>query len=145
MNHHPEIDQPNSQDHQQPESKPRAQIRETSINSSESIKRFLTISTNKPTSRPMKILGRAAKRSQSSGYDLITQNVGTVKQVGDGVAIVSGLQGVMENELVLFPDGTYGLAMDLHEFHVGCVILGSCDHIQAGDIVYETGGLWMCR
>ena len=76
---------------------------------------------------------------EKHAYQLITQNVGTVKQVGDGVAIVSGLKGVMENELVLFPDGTYGLAMDLHEFYVGCVILGAGDNIQAGDVVYETG------
>ncbi len=45
----------------------------------------------------------------------------------------------MENELVMFPDGTFGIAMDLHEFYVGCVILGSGDNIQAGDVVYETG------
>lgn len=70
---------------------------------------------------------------------LITKNVGTVKQVGSGVALVSGLRGVMENELVLFPDGTFGLAMDLHEFYVGCVILGSGENIQAGDVVFETG------
>ena len=76
---------------------------------------------------------------EQQGYQIITENVGTVKQVGDGVALVSGLKGVMENELVVFPDGTYGLAMDLHEFYVGCVILGSGDNIQAGDLVYETG------
>ncbi len=45
----------------------------------------------------------------------------------------------MENELVVFPDGTFGLAMDLHEFYVGCVVLGSGDSVQAGDLVYETG------
>ncbi len=72
-------------------------------------------------------------------YHLVSRNLGTVKQVGGGVAIVSGLRSVMENELVIFPDGTYGLAMDLHEFSVGCVILGSGENIQAGDIVYETG------
>lgn len=77
--------------------------------------------------------------AEQAGYQLITQNVGTVKRVGDGVAIVTGLRGVMENELVLFPDGTFGIAMDLHEFYVGCVILGSGDNIQAGDVVYETG------
>lgn len=76
---------------------------------------------------------------EQSGYQLLTRNIGTVKQVGDGVAIVSGLRGVMENELVLFPDGTFGLAMDLHEYDVGCVILGPGDTIQAGDVVYETG------
>ncbi len=68
-----------------------------------------------------------------------TQNIGTVKRVGDGVAYVSGLRGVLSNELVVFPDGTFGLAMDLHEHFVGCVILGSGENIQAGDVVYETG------
>jgi len=71
--------------------------------------------------------------------DFNTQNIGTVKRVGDGVAYVSGLRGVLSNELVVFPDGTFGLAMDLHEHFVGCVILGSGENIQAGDVVYETG------
>lgn len=86
-----------------------------------------------------KNLNALGKTVAGQRFQLITQNVGTVKQVGDGVAIVSGLKGVMENELVVFPDGTFGLAMDLHEFHVGCVILGTGDNIQAGDVVYETG------
>jgi len=73
------------------------------------------------------------------GYKLLTENVGTVKQIGDGVALVSGLEDVLENELLVFPDGTFGLAMDLHEYYVGVVILGSGDGIQAGDVVYETG------
>jgi len=67
--------------------------------------------------------------------DFNTQNIGTVKRVGDGVAYVSGLRGVLSNELVVFPDGTFGLAMDLHEHFVGCVILGSGENIQAGDVV----------
>lgn len=72
-------------------------------------------------------------------YRLLAQSVGTVKQVGDGVAIVSGLSGVMADELVIFPDGTYGLALDLHQDHVGCVLLGTEENIHAGDIVKETG------
>jgi len=91
---------------------------------------------NLRTSHDLNSLEKAAKQSK---YQIITQNVGTVKKIGDGVAIISGLRDVMENELVQFPDGTFGLAMDLHEFHVGCVILGSGDNIQAGDLVYETG------
>lgn len=89
--------------------------------------------------RTAKSLDTLEKTVKDSRYQLNIQNVGTVKRVGDGVAIVSGLRGVMENELVLFQDGTYGLAMDLHEYHVGCVILGPCTNIQAGDLVYETG------
>ena len=91
---------------------------------------------NLETSENLQALQKTFSRS---GYQINTQNVGTVKKVGGGVAIVSGLRGVMENELVVFPDGTYGLAMDLHEFYVGCVILGSGDSVQAGDVVLETG------
>jgi hypothetical protein len=136
MTHHPQTDQPKNQDHQQPEPKPHVQIREHFDQFIRTHQAFLNDIDNQidlQTHENFSALQNAAKRSR---YELITQNVGTVKQVGDGVAIVSGLQGVMENELVLFPDSTYGLAMDLHEFHVGCVILGSSDQIQAGDIVY---------
>jgi F-type H+-transporting ATPase subunit alpha len=72
-------------------------------------------------------------------YRLSAQSVGTVMQVGDGVAIVSGLSGVMADELVLFPDGTYGLALDLDQDYVGCVLLGTDENVHAGDIVRETG------
>jgi len=84
-------------------------------------------------------LAALQKAVSGYGYELLTENVGTVKQIGDGVAVVSGLENVLENELLVFPDGTFGLAMDLHEFYVGVVILGSGDGIQAGDVVYETG------
>jgi F-type H+/Na+-transporting ATPase subunit alpha len=86
-----------------------------------------------------KNLQALAKSAAESHYALIKQNIGTVKKVGDGVAIVSGLRDVTENELVLFPDDTYGLVMDLHEFTIGCAILGTGEDIQAGDIVYPTG------
>jgi F-type H+-transporting ATPase subunit alpha len=72
-------------------------------------------------------------------YRLSAQSVGSVKQVGDGVAIVSGLSGVMVDELVLFPNGVYGLALDLDHNYVGCVLLGTGEDIHAGDIVRGTG------
>jgi len=72
-------------------------------------------------------------------YRLSAQSVGSVRQVGDGVAIVSGLRGVMADELVLFPDGTFGLALDLDHDYVGCVLLGTDENIYAGDIVKGTG------
>jgi len=72
------------------------------------------------------------------GYRLSAQSVGSVKRVGDGVAIVSGLHGVMVDELVLFPDGTYGLALDLGPNYVGCVLLGTDEDIHADDIVRGT-------
>ncbi len=88
------------------------------------------------TSENIKALRKVA---DNFDVDFNTQNIGTVKRVGDGVAYVSGLRGVLSNELVVFPDGTFGMAMDLHEHFVGCVILGSGEQIQAGDVVYETG------
>ncbi|MCG2769365.1 MAG: F0F1 ATP synthase subunit alpha [Anaerolineae bacterium] len=72
------------------------------------------------------------------GYSLSAQSVGSVKQLGDGVAIVSGLRGVMVDELVLFPDGTYGLALDLGHDYVGCVLLGTDEDIHADDMVRGT-------
>ncbi|MDY7080675.1 MAG: F0F1 ATP synthase subunit alpha [Chloroflexota bacterium] len=72
-------------------------------------------------------------------YRLSAQSVGSVTQVGDGVAIVSGLRGVMVDELVLFPDGTFGLALDLDHNYVGCVLLGTDENVYAGDIVKGTG------
>jgi len=84
-------------------------------------------------------LNNLKKSAKENEYGLIEENIGTVKKVGDGVAIISGLKGVMEHELVVFPNDVYGLAMDLHELYVGCVILGSGENIQAGDVVYETG------
>jgi len=72
------------------------------------------------------------------GYRLSAQSVGSVRQVGDGVAIVSGLRGVMVDELVLFPDGTYGLALDLGHDYVGCVLLGTDENIHANDMVRGT-------
>ncbi len=99
----------------------------------------LEVFGNQFTSQAKKDLREFRNKIDTYEYQFVKKNFGVVKRVGDGVAIVSGLRGVTENELVLFPDGTYGLAMDLHEFHVGCVILGSGDNIQAGDIVEETG------
>jgi len=72
-------------------------------------------------------------------YRLSAQSVGSVKQVGDGVALVSGLRGVMVDELILFPGGTYGLALDLDHNVVGCVLLGADEDVHAGDIVKGTG------
>ena len=51
-------------------------------------------------------------------------NVGVVRQIGDGVAKVEGLSDVMLNEMIEFPGGLYGLALNLEETEVGCILLG---------------------
>src|ERR671939_380200 len=66
-------------------------------------------------------------------------SVGTVIQVGDGIAQVFGLQGVKYNELVEFPNGTMGLAADLGVDNVGVIVLGPYEQIKEGEQVRSTG------
>ncbi len=68
-------------------------------------------------------------------------NVGVVTEAGDGVAKVEGLSDVMLNEMVEFPGGIYGLALNLEETEVGCIILGDFGSIREGDEVKTTGRL----
>ncbi|MDY6276364.1 MAG: F0F1 ATP synthase subunit alpha, partial [Bacilli bacterium] len=67
-----------------------------------------------------------------------SDDVGTVITVGDGVALVYGLDKAMLGELVEFPGHIYGMVMNLEEEHVGCVLLGSDTEIKEGDLVKRT-------
>ncbi|MHC4512416.1 MAG: F0F1 ATP synthase subunit alpha [Planctomycetota bacterium] len=66
-------------------------------------------------------------------------NVGTVLQVGDGVARVHGLDECMMSELLEFPNGVLGMALNLEEDNVGAVLLGSDTKVKEGDTVKTTG------
>lgn len=68
-------------------------------------------------------------------------NVGIVREIGDGVAKVEGLSDVMLNEMIEFPGGLYGLALNLEETEVGCILLGDGLHVKEGDEVKSTGRL----
>src|ERR1700677_3710144 len=65
--------------------------------------------------------------------------VGTVISLGDGIARVHGLDKVMAGELIEFPHGVAGLAMNLDEDQVGAVLLGDYTEISEGDTVKRTG------
>ena len=67
------------------------------------------------------------------------EEVGYVQEVGDGIARVSGLPKVMANEMIEFPGGTIGLAMNLTEDEIGAIILGDDTHIEEGAPVKQTG------
>src|ERR1044071_4934382 len=69
------------------------------------------------------------------------REVGRVLEVGDGIARVYGLSGVMSGEMVEFPNGTIGLAFNLEENSVGIIILGDYLQINEGDEVKSTGKL----
>ncbi len=68
-----------------------------------------------------------------------TRNVGTVVEVGDGIAQVYGLAGALSSELLEFPGGVFGMALNLEEETVGAVILGNATAIKEGDVVKTTG------
>ena len=80
-------------------------------------------------------------KEQIKGYStkLDVSEVGTVIQVGDGIARVFGLDNAMSGELLEFADGTVGMAQNLEEDNIGVVILGSDAGIKEGDSVKLTG------
>jgi len=73
------------------------------------------------------------------GATVTATNVGTVVEVGDGIARVHGLSAAGYNELLQFPHDIMGLALNLEEDNVGAVVLGDCSLIKEGDEVRATG------
>ena len=80
-------------------------------------------------------------RQQIEGHETTVDmsEVGTVISVGDGIARVYGLDGVMSGELLEFPNDVYGLALNLEDDNVGCVLMGEVHLISEGDQVKRTG------
>lgn len=70
---------------------------------------------------------------------LKVDEVGTIITIGDGIALVHGLQNAMAGELLLFPGDVYGMVLNLEEEHVGAVLMGDDTHIKEGDEVKRTG------
>ena len=80
-------------------------------------------------------------KQQIETYEAKTEvaKVGTVIQVADGVARVHGLSEAMSGEMLEFPGGIYGMALNLEEDNIGCVIMGPFTKIKEGDEVRRTG------
>ena len=80
-------------------------------------------------------------REQIKNYEsrLVTDEIGTVILVGDGVARVSGLDNCMAGELIELPNGSFGMALNLEQDAVSVVILGTDEGIREGDTVKRTG------
>ncbi|HKH88047.1 MAG TPA: F0F1 ATP synthase subunit alpha, partial [Acidimicrobiales bacterium] len=83
----------------------------------------------------------AALRTRLADFspDVSAAQVGTIVEVGDGIARVSGLPGAAVNELLEFEGGTLGLALNLDEETIGAVVLGSVNEIEEGQSVKATG------
>lgn len=80
-------------------------------------------------------------KDQIRRYDetLEISETGTVITVGDGIALIYGLEKAMAGELLLFPNDIYGMVLNLEEEHVGAVLMGSDTSIREGDEVKRTG------
>ena len=80
-------------------------------------------------------------KNEIEKYDkqIKTVDSGTIIQIGDGIARVYGLDDCMEGELLEFPNDVYGMALNLEQDNVGCVLLGSEEGIKEGDVVKRTG------
>ncbi len=83
----------------------------------------------------------AILRKQLAGFEkeVDTYDVGTVLQVGDGVARVYGLSKALMSELVEFPHSVFGMVLNLEEDNVGCILFGESSEIKEGDTVKRTG------
>lgn len=89
--------------------------------------------------RPDEISSIIRQQIETYDQDVQVSNVGTVLQVGDGIARVYGLEQVMAGELLEFVDGTIGIALNLETDNVGVVLMGDGRDILEGSIVTATG------
>ena len=89
--------------------------------------------------RPEEISSVIQQEISEFKLELDIEEVGTIIQVGDGVARVYGLKNCLYSELIEFPNGVFGMALNLEEETVGCILFGSDTLIREGDQVKRTG------
>ena len=89
--------------------------------------------------KPEEITSIIKKEIEKYDNKIETVDSGTIIQIGDGIARVYGLNDCMAGELLEFPKDVYGMALNLEQDNVGCVLLGSEEGIKEGDIVKRTG------
>ena len=88
--------------------------------------------------KPEEITSIIKKEIKKFQEHIQTVDSGTIIQVGDGIARVYGLEDCMQGELLEFSNGVFGMALNLEQDNVGCVLLGSEEGIKEGDIVKRT-------
>ncbi len=89
--------------------------------------------------RPEEISSIIKEQIENYGVKAKTEDVGYVIQAGDGIARIYGLEGCMSGELLKFDNNVLGMALNLEEDNVGCVILGNAGDIKEGSPVKRTG------
>ena len=88
--------------------------------------------------KPEEITSIIKREIERYEKEIKTVDSGTIIQIGDGIARVYGLDDCMEGELLEFPNNVFGMALNLEQDNVGCVLLGSEEGIREGDIVKRT-------
>ena len=88
--------------------------------------------------KPEEITSIIKKEIERYEKQIVTVDSGTIIQIGDGIARVYGVDDCMQGELLEFPNGVYGMALNLEQDNVGCVLLGDEEGIKEGDIVRRT-------
>ncbi len=89
--------------------------------------------------RPAEVSEILKKQLKGLKTDVDLEEVGTVLQVGDGIARIFGLSNVQSNELIEFENGSKGIVLNLEEDNVGAVLFGASEEIREGDQVKRTG------
>ncbi len=90
---------------------------------------------------PVEISSLIKEQIKKYEKEIKTESVGTVISVGDGIALVHGLDNAMSGELLLFPNEVYGLVLNLETDHVGAILLDESTAVKEGDTVKTTGRL----
>jgi len=90
---------------------------------------------------PVEISSLIKEQIKKYEKEIKTESVGTVISVGDGIALVHGLDNAMSGELLLFPGNIYGLVLNLETDHVGAILLDESTAVKEGDVVKTTGRL----
>ncbi|MCK5732450.1 MAG: F0F1 ATP synthase subunit alpha, partial [Tenericutes bacterium] len=88
---------------------------------------------------PLEISSLIKEQIKKYEKDLKTENIGTVISVGDGIALVYGLDNAMSGELLVFPHGIYGMVQNLEKNNVGAILLNDSSLVKEGDQVKSTG------
>jgi len=89
--------------------------------------------------KPSEISALIKEQVRNYEHKIESDDVGSVVTVGDGIALVYGLDKAMAGELLEFPGGVYGMVLNLEEEHVGAILMGSDANIKEGDQVKRTG------
>jgi len=91
------------------------------------------------TIKPSEISALIKEQIKNYEHQMEANDVGTVVTVGDGIALIYGLDKAMAGELLEFPGKVFGMVLNLEEEHVGAVLMGSDKNIKEGDEVKRTG------